>query len=133
MFGVPRHLQKRFCAGPQQQTIDDLFILQGQRCQLRRQGEHDMDVGRGEQFAPSCLDPAFASARLTLWAMAIATTVVRDGGTMSATDAFIDVTAESGGATARDGQQDLDMGPADPFAVALDESCSCAADQVGHF
>jgi hypothetical protein len=27
MCGVPRHLQKRFCAGPQQQTIDDLFIL----------------------------------------------------------------------------------------------------------
>jgi hypothetical protein len=26
-----------------------------------------MDVGRGQQFAPSCLDPAFASARLTLW------------------------------------------------------------------
>jgi hypothetical protein len=65
--------------------------------------------------------------------MAIAATVIRDGGTMSATGAFIDVTAECGGATARDGQQDLDMGTADPFAVALDESCSCAADQVGHF
>jgi hypothetical protein len=25
------------------------------------------------------------------------------------------------------------MGPANPFTVALDESCSCAADQVGHF
>ena len=27
MGGVPRHLQKRICAGPQQQTVDDLFIL----------------------------------------------------------------------------------------------------------
>jgi len=27
MCGVPRHLQKRFGTGPQQQTIDDLFIL----------------------------------------------------------------------------------------------------------
>ncbi len=87
-----------------------------------------MDVGRGEQFAPSCLDPAFASARLTLWAMAIATTVIRDGGTMSATGAFIDVTAECGGATARDGEQDLDMGPADPVTVAPDENSSCAAN-----
>src|ERR1035438_4748772 len=26
----------------------------------------------------------------------------------------------------------LDMGPADPLAVALDESSSCRADQVGH-
>ena len=81
-----------------------------------------MDVGRGEKFAAPGLDPAFAGARLTLRAMAIATTVIRDGGTMSATDAFIDVTAECGGATARDGEQDLDMGPADPRSVALDES-----------
>jgi hypothetical protein len=43
--------------------------------------------------------------------MAIAATVIRDGGTMSTTGALIDVTAECGGATARDGEQDLDMGP----------------------
>jgi len=91
-----------------------------------------MDVGGGEKFAAPRLDPAFASAGLTLRTVPIATAVVRDGGTMSATGAFIDVTAECGGATARDGQQDLDMGPADPVTVALDESCSCAADQVGH-
>jgi hypothetical protein len=60
--------------------------------------------------------------------MAIAAAVVRDGGTMSATDAFIDVTAESSGATARDSQQDLDMGPADPGSIALDECSSCAAN-----
>src|SRR6266550_4215068 len=83
-----------------------------------------MDVGRGEQLAPSCLDPGFASARLTLRAMAIAATVIGDGGTMSAAGALIDMTAECRGAAARDGQQDLDMSPADPFAVALDESCS---------
>ena len=71
-----------------------------------------MDVGRGQKFTATRLDPAFASARLTLRAMAIAATVVRDGGTMSATDAFIDVTTESGGATVRDRKQDLDMGPA---------------------
>src|SRR2546427_1173920 len=50
-----------------------------------------MDVGRGEKFAATCLDPAFAGARLTLRAMAIATAVIRDGGTMSATGALIDV------------------------------------------
>src|ERR1039458_5036340 len=99
-----------------------------QRSQLWRQSEHDMDVGRGEQFAAPCLDPAFASARLTLRAMAIAATVIRDGGTMSATGALIDVTAECGGATARNREQDLDMGPADPRSVALNESSSCTAN-----
>src|SRR2546421_6323984 len=64
--------------------------------------------------------------------MAIATAVIRDGGTMSATGALIDVAAKCSGATARDSNQDLDMGPADPLAVALDESSSCSAGQGGH-
>jgi hypothetical protein len=125
MAGVTRHFQERFGAGTKQQTIDQFFVLQSQGSQLRRQSEHDMDVGRGEQFAATCLDPAFAGARLTLWAMAIAATVIRDGGAMSTAGALIDVTAESGGATARDGARDLDMGPADPSTVALDEGSSC--------
>jgi hypothetical protein len=128
MSGVASDLQERFCTGTKQQTIDHFFVLQSQRSQLWRQSEHDMDVGRGEQFAAPCLDPAFASARLTLRAMAIAATVIRDGGTMSATGALIDVTAECGGATARNREQDLDMGPADPRSVALNESSSCTAN-----
>ena len=108
------------------------FVLQSQRSQLRRQGEDDMDVGRGQQFTATGLDPAFASARLTLRAVPIATAVIGDGGTMSAAGALIDMAAECGGATARDGQQDLEMGPADPVTVALDESCSCAANDIGH-
>src|SRR5216684_9053470 len=98
MSGVASDLEKSFCAGTKQQTIDHFFVLQSQWRQLRRQNKDDMKVGRGEQFAAPCLDPAFASARLTLRAMAIATAVVRDGGTMAATGALIDVAAESGGA-----------------------------------
>jgi hypothetical protein len=48
---------------------------------------------------------------------------------MSTAGALIDMAAECGGAAARDGQQDLDMGPTDPVAVALDESCSCDVDR----
>ena len=97
---------------------------------MRRQGEDDMDVGRGEQFTATSLEPAFASAGLTLRTVPITAAVIRDSGTMSAAGALIDMTAECSGAAARDGPQDLDMGPTDPVAVALDESCSCAADQV---
>src|SRR5664279_4795266 len=96
------------------------------------QSENDMDVGRGEKLAAPCLEPAFAGARLTLRAMPVSAAVVGDGGTMSTAGALIDMTAECGGAATGNGQQDLDMGPADPLAVALDESCSCSADQVGH-
>ena len=51
---------------------------------------------------------------------------------MSATGALIDMAAESGGATARDGQQDFKVGPAEPRTVPLDEVCTCAANDVGH-
>jgi hypothetical protein len=60
--------------------------------------------------------------------MAISAAVIRDGGAMSAADALIDVAAQSGGATARDGQQDFDMRPADPAAAAPKESNSRGAD-----
>jgi hypothetical protein len=128
MSGAASNLEKSFCAGTKQQTIDHPFVLLGQRSQLRRQSEHDMDVGRREQFAAPCFDPAFASAGLTLRTVPIAATVIRDGGTMSAAGAFIDVTAESGGATTRNREQDLDMGPADPRSVAIEESNSCTAN-----
>jgi hypothetical protein len=132
MSGVASDFEKGFRAGAKQQTIDHFFVLQGQHSQLGRQSEHDMDVGGGEKFAAPGLDPAFAGAGLTLRTVPIATAVVRDGGTMSATNACIDVTAEFSGATARDRKQYRDMGPADPRSVALDKSSSCAADQVGH-
>ena len=52
---------------------------------------------------------------------------------MSAAAALIDMAAESGGATARDGQQDLTVNPAEPVTVARDEVRSFAANDVGHF
>jgi hypothetical protein len=60
--------------------------------------------------------------------MAIATTVVGDGGTLSTAGALIDMAAKCGGATAGNGQQDFDVRPANPLTVALDESSSCSAD-----
>jgi hypothetical protein len=65
--------------------------------------------------------------------MAISAAVIGDGGAMSTAGALIDMAAEYGGATAGNGQQHFDVRPADPLAVALDESCSGRAYQVGHF
>src|SRR5260370_11574511 len=75
-----------------------------------------MEVARGQKFCSARGDPPFPSSRLTLWAVPIAATVIRDGA-MSTAGALIDMAAECGGATARNGQQDFDMRPADPLAV----------------
>ena len=89
-----------------------------------------MEVARGKKFSSTRGDPAFASSRLTPWAVSIAAAVIGDGA-MSTAGALIDMAAECGGATARNGEQDFDMRPADPPAAAPEESNSRATDQVG--
>src|ERR1700730_8349773 len=91
-----------------------------------------MDVTCREKFLLTRGDPAVPGSRLTLRAMAVAAAIVRNGGTMSAARALIDMTAECGGTTPRNGQQHFDMLPADPLAIAFDESSSLSSDEIGH-
>jgi hypothetical protein len=91
-----------------------------------------MDVARREKLLLTRGDPAIACCCLALRAVAIAAAVVRNSGTMPAAGALIDMTAECGGATARNGQQHFGVLPADPLAISFDKSSSCAADEIGH-
>ncbi len=50
MFGITSDFEKGFRTGAKQEIVDDLLILQGQWCQLARQGEDHMDVARREQL-----------------------------------------------------------------------------------
>src|SRR6266566_6607760 len=91
-----------------------------------------MDVARREKLLLTRGDPAIACRRLALRAVAIAAAVVGNSGTMPAAGALIDMTAECGGTTARNGQQHFDVLPADPLAIAFEECSSRSADQIGH-
>jgi hypothetical protein len=51
---------------------------------------------------------------------------------MSAASAFIEMSAERGGATPRNGQQRFDMLPANPLTASFDECVSRGADDIGH-
>jgi hypothetical protein len=64
--------------------------------------------------------------------MTIATAVIGDGSTMSATQALIEMTAESSRTTPRNGSQYFDVLPREPQAVSFDERLSCRADDIGH-
>lgn len=48
MLGVGRNFDQCVGAAAEQQTINDFFVLQGQRRQLVGQRKHDMSVGGGE-------------------------------------------------------------------------------------
>jgi hypothetical protein len=51
---------------------------------------------------------------------------------MAAAGALVEMTAECGGPTPRNGQQHFDMLPGDPFAVSFEEGRSRGADDIGH-
>jgi hypothetical protein len=90
-----------------------------------------MHILRRKKFPATFFQPTFASTRLTLWAVSISTGVVGDGA-MSAASAFIEMPAERGGTTPRNGQQHFYMLPGDPLATSFDECVSRSADQIGH-
>src|SRR5438128_3409772 len=65
--------------GAEQEVIEDLLVLQRQWGELVRESEDNMDIGDGQKFTLPSDDPLVASATLTLGAMAVAATVIRDG------------------------------------------------------
>src|ERR1700687_1121418 len=112
--GIASDFEKCFRTGTEQQIVDDFLVLQSQWSKLRRKCEDHMDVARREKFSLTCVDPTFAGRGLTLRAVSIAAAVVGNSGTMPAAGAFIEITAECGGSTARNGQQHFDGLPAVP-------------------
>jgi hypothetical protein len=132
VLGITRDFDKGFGTGAKQEIVEDLLVLQNQGGQMTGKREDHMSVARGEQFLTTRFDPAVTGSRLTLWTMAVGAAVIRDGGPMPAASALVDVTAESGGATPRNGPQDFDVLPADPLAASFDECFSRCADEIGH-
>ena len=51
---------------------------------------------------------------------------------MPAAGALVQMPAECGGTTARDGPQHLDVLPTEPVAISFQESSSRGADEIGH-
>jgi hypothetical protein len=51
---------------------------------------------------------------------------------MSTASALIEMSAERGGATPRNGLEHFDVLPGDPLPASFDEGVSRSADQIGH-
>src|SRR5438046_3484101 len=132
MFRIACHFEKSFGTGAEQETVEDFLVLENQWSQSMGKCEDHVQVAGREKFSSTRSDPAFPSSGLTLGAMAIAAAVIRDRGTMSATGALIEMTAEGGGTTPPNGQQHFDVLPTEPMAIPFDEGISRGADQIGH-
>src|SRR5258708_12789319 len=98
---------------------------------MTRKREDHMDVTRWEKLLATCCEPAIASSCLTLRAVPISARVVGDGA-MSAAGAFIEMSAERGGTTPRNGQQHFDVLPGDPLTASFYQCVSPTPDHIPH-
>ncbi len=131
MAGITGDFEQRFGTGAEQEIVDDLLVLQGQRGELPRKREDDMDVGDRQEFATPRLQPTVASGGLTLGTVPIPAGIVRDG-TIPAAGTLIPMPAQGGGAAALDGRQHFEMLAGDPATTRFDESLSRHPDEIGH-
>src|SRR5271165_6100350 len=60
MSGVASHFEQGCGAAAEQQVVDELLVLKGERGQFLRQSENNVHVGGGQQLALTCLQPAVA-------------------------------------------------------------------------
>ena len=65
MFGIASDFEEGFGTNLEQEVVQDLLVLQGERCQLMGQGEDNMNVTRRQKFLATCLEPTVASVGLT--------------------------------------------------------------------
>src|SRR5256885_15138951 len=98
---IASHFEKGFGTGAEQEIVEDLLVLQNQWRQAAGECEDHVQVAGGEKLTLTRGNPPFPGSDLTLRAVAIAAAVIRDGGTMPATGALIEMTAECGGTTDR--------------------------------
>jgi hypothetical protein len=91
-FRRPSDFEQGFGAGPEQEIVDDLLVLQGQRGEPMRKREDDMDVASGQELLTARLDPTVAGVGLALGTMPITAAVVRDD-VMPAAGTLIQVSA----------------------------------------
>ncbi len=124
-------LQQRGGAGPEQQAVDHLLVLQGKRSEFTRHREDRMDVAGRQQLAFALLEPADARVALALRAVPVAARVVGDD-RMSAAGALVAMSAESSRAAACDRGQHLLMLTVDPSAAAFHEALPGITNDVGH-
>ena len=111
MPGIFRDFQKRLGAAPEQQAVDDLFVLQGQGRQFVRERENDVGIARGQQFGAARVKPAVACVTLTPRAMPVPARIIRDG-LMAAARTLVGMTTQSRRAAAQDGREHFQVQPA---------------------
>jgi hypothetical protein len=73
MPGIGGDREQRLGCRAEQRVVDDRFVLVGDRSDLGRQRENDVEIADRQQIGLAGREPILRRRALTLWAMAIAT------------------------------------------------------------
>src|SRR5207253_4364590 len=91
--GIGGDGEQRLGRRAEQQVVDDRLVLVGDRGDLGRQREDDVEIADRQQIGLAGREPILCRRALTLWTMAIATGVVGDAA-VAAILAALDMAAE---------------------------------------
>lgn len=76
MSGISGNPVQCLCDGTKQDRVDLLLVLKGDRGDLLRQGEDDMEIANGQKVCLSGGKPIAAGLALAFWAMPVAEGIV---------------------------------------------------------
>ncbi len=87
-FWVLGERHRRLGGGTHQHGIDEGLVLEGDLSGLRRQGEDDVEIGRGQELGLARGKPLRPRRGLTFWAVAVAAGVIGDAGQAAGVASF---------------------------------------------
>ena len=131
VLGIGKDLEQCGGTGFKEQRKQLSLVLPHQRHKLMWNAEDEMKVADRQQFLLALPNPLVARSGLTLGAVPVAAGVIRDG-LVAAVYAGVAMTAEGGGAAARDGIEHLALRPGQGSAVPLSKAVACNTNDVGH-
>ena len=131
MLGVGGDAAQRLGRRLEQQAINDGLVLDGDRGDRRRHGEHDMKVRHRQQLSLPVGQPGCSRQPLALRAMPVATRVVGDAD-LPAVGALLDMTAQRRRAASLDGPHHPPLTPAQMAGMGLPVGSAMAAQHIRH-
>ena len=115
----------------EQQTVDLGLVLVGNRADLGRQGEHDVEVGNRQQLRLARFEPRLRRPPLALGAVPIPAGVIGDARVRTVL-AALDMAAERRRAADLDRRHDAPLGQADMTLVGGTPGSAEAAENIRH-
>lgn len=130
MLGISGDGQHRIGRGLEQEVIDQRLVGEGDRGDLGREGEDDVEIADREQVGLARFEPGARGGALAPGAVPVPATVIRDA-PVATVGAGFDVATERGGAAMFDRRHDLELMQAQMPGMRGAIRGPCSTEDVG--